>query len=156
MGADVEISKTDSVMGEPIGDVKISYKLLSSIELGENDIPAIIDELPLLAVLATQAVGITKILGAEELRVKESDRIHAVCSNLSKMGADITELRDGFIINGPTKLKGSNITTFGDHRIAMAFKIAGLISDGDNHLDDEKCIATSFPEFHQYLDILTR
>ena len=156
MGADVEISKTDSVMGEPVGDVKISYKLLSSIELGRNDIPAIIDELPLLAVLATQAEGTTKILGAEELRVKESDRIHAVCSNLSKMGADITELRDGFIINGPTKLKGSKITTFGDHRIAMAFTIAGLISDGDNHLDDEKCIATSFPEFHQYLDILIR
>lgn len=156
MGANVEILNKASVMGESIGDVKVNYKLLSSIELGKNDIPAIIDELPLLAVLATQAEGTTKVHGAEELRVKESDRIHAVCTNLSRMGADITELRDGFIINGPTKLNGSDITTFGDHRIAMTFTIAGLISDGDNHLDDEKCIATSFPEFHQYLDMLIR
>ena len=87
--------------------------------------------MPIIAILATQRKGKAVVRGAEELRVKECDRIHAICKNLKIIGANIEELEDGFIIHGPTQLKGGEIETFHDHRIAMAFTIAGLVSDGD-------------------------
>jgi len=104
--------------------------------------------------LATQANGKSEICGAEELRVKECDRIHAVCKNLNKMGAEIEELQDGFIIKGPTQLKGAELETFHDHRIAMAFTIAGFVSDGDMVLDHPECASVSFPEFYYELERL--
>ena len=114
-------------------------------------IPKVIDEIPIIAVLATQADSPTVIEGAAELRVKESDRIKAICQNLQSMGAEIIEKQDGFIINPVTKLHHTNIETFGDHRIAMAFTIAGLLPSEKNTLDDENCINISFPEFSDIL-----
>tara|TARA_B100000315_G_scaffold260900_1_gene327035 strand:+ start:3371 stop:4621 length:1251 start_codon:yes stop_codon:yes gene_type:complete len=132
---------------EEVGNLRIFHQPLIPIKISGDSIPGIIDELPILAVLATQADGTTEVRDAEELRVKESDRIYAVCSNLKRMGANIEELDDGFIITGPTQLIGTEIETFNDHRIAMAFTIAGLISDGRISFDNESCMAISCPEF---------
>jgi len=137
--------------GEWIGKLNVFHQPLSGISITKNDVPGLIDELPILAILATQAEGKTKVHGAEELRVKECDRIHAVCTNLKRMGADIYELKDGFIIDGPTQLKGAEIETFHDHRIAMAFTIAGLVADGNVVLDEPECISISYPEFYDEL-----
>ena len=137
--------------GEWIGKLNVFHQPLSGISIIKNDVPGLIDELPIIAILATQAEGKTKVHGAEELRVKECDRIHAVCTNLKRMGADIYELKDGFIIDGPTQLKGAEIETFHDHRIAMAFTIAGLVADGNVVLDDPECISISYPEFYDEL-----
>ena len=138
--------------GESIGSLAISHGKLSSIIINEKDVPGVIDELPILAILATQANGTTIVKGASELRVKECDRINAICLNLRKMGGDIIELEDGFKINGPTELHGANIKTFHDHRIAMAFAIAGLITTQSVILDHPECASTSFPEFYDVLD----
>ena len=97
--------------------------------------------------MATQAVGETIVSGAKELRIKESDRISTICNNLKLIGADVKELDDGFIINGPTKLQGASLRSFDDHRIAMGFSIADLITDGNIQLDNRECIAVSYPEF---------
>ena len=137
--------------GEWIGKLNVFHQPLSGISIIKNDVPGLLDELPIIAILATQAEGKTKVHGAEELRVKECDRIHAVCTNLKRMGADIYELKDGFIIDGPTQLKGAEIETFHDHRIAMTFTIAGLVADGDVVLDDPECISISYPEFYDEL-----
>ena len=138
--------------GESIGSLAISHGKLSSIIINEKDVPGVIDELPILAILATQANGTTIVKGASELRVKECDRINAICLNLRKMGGDIIELEDGFKINGPTELHGAKIETFHDHRIAMAFAIAGLITTQSVILDHPECASTSFPEFYDVLD----
>ncbi|MDC1038391.1 3-phosphoshikimate 1-carboxyvinyltransferase [Candidatus Marinimicrobia bacterium] len=154
MGAGMDCLKTWEEAGETIGNLKVFQQSLKGISITKNDVPGLIDELPIIAILATQAHGRTEVVGAVELRVKESDRIHAVCKNLKKMGADIEELEDGFIINGPTPLKGARIETFHDHRIAMAFTIAGLVSDGDVTLDHPKCASISYPEFYDELERL--
>lgn len=156
MGAGMECLQQWNTNGERVGDLKITQGSLRAVSINKIDMPGLIDELPMLAILATQAEGITEVRGAEELRVKESDRIHAICSNLIRMGANIKELQDGFIIKGPTPLKGTRIETFGDHRIAMAFAVAGLISDGPVTLDDPSCAAISFPEFYRKLEQVTR
>ena len=140
--------------GETIGNFNVFYQPLNSITIRKDDVPGLLDELPILAILATQAKGKTEVRGAKELRIKECDRIHAVSKNLIRMGANIKELEDGFIINGPTQLKGASIETFHDHRIAMAFTIAGLVSDGDVILDHPECASISFPEFYDELERL--
>jgi 3-phosphoshikimate 1-carboxyvinyltransferase len=154
MGAAIERLNLWDEAGELIGNLKICHQSLKGILIDKNDVPGLIDELPIIAVLATQANGRTEVCGAEELRIKECDRIHAVCKNLKKMGADIQELQDGFIINGPTPLKGTDIETFHDHRIAMAFTIAGLVTNGDVILDHSECASISFPEFYDVLENL--
>ena len=140
--------------GETIGKLKVFHQPLNAITITKDDVPGLVDELPILAILATQAKGKTEVRGAEELLVKECDRIHAVCKNLKNMGAEIEELEDGFIIKGPTPLKGARIETFHDHRIAMAFTIAGLVSDGDVVLDHPECASISYPEFYDELERL--
>ncbi|MCH7762629.1 MAG: 3-phosphoshikimate 1-carboxyvinyltransferase [Candidatus Marinimicrobia bacterium] len=152
MGAKMECLKQWDESGERIGNMKIFHRPLKSISISNNDVPGLIDEIPILAILATQAKGRTEVCGAKELRVKECDRIHAICSNLKRMGADIEELDDGFIINGPTPLNGAKIETFNDHRIAMAFTIAGLITDGEIILDNPDCACISYPEFYSVLE----
>ena len=152
MGVEIKYIDTFQRAGESIGSLVISHRELSSITLNEQDIPGVIDELPILAILATQASGTTIVKGASELRVKECDRINAICVNLKKMGGDIIELEDGFKINGPTKLHGAKIETFHDHRIAMAFAIAGLITTQGVILDNPECSSTSFPEFYDELE----
>jgi len=110
-------------------------------------VPSLIDELPVLAVAATQREGTTTITGAAELRVKESDRIAAMASGLRALGADITELADGWAINGPTRLRGCRVESFADHRIAMALAVAGLIADGTTEVEGSECVAISYPGF---------
>jgi len=151
MGADIEWNNMRKEGGEWVGDVHIFSQPLNGLHITAEFIPSIIDEIPIIAVLATQADSPTVIEGANELRVKESDRIKAICQNLQSMGAEIIEKQDGFIINPSKKLQYANIQTFGDHRIAMAFSIAGLLTSNKNTLDDEKCINISLPEFSDIL-----
>ena len=147
MGVDVDVLSKNFEGGESVSDISIKNKRLKSISIEKSKIPSLIDEIPILAIIATQAEGKTIIRGAEELRVKESDRIESIIFNLRNMGAIVEEFNDGFSIEGPSKLNGTTIRTFGDHRIAMAFTIAGLVADGETKLDNYKCIDISFPEF---------
>ncbi len=151
MGVEVDLISESFEGGERVSDVSIKNGKLRSISIKKNKVPSLIDEIPILAVIATQAEGKTTIRGAEELRVKESDRIESIIFNLRNMGAIIEDFNDGLYIYGPTKLKGTTIRTFGDHRIAMAFTIAGLIADGETKLDNYKCVDISFPEFFRTL-----
>ena len=151
MGGGVEWENIHKECGELVGDVHVYWAPLNGIEITEEMVPSVIDELPIIAILATQADGPTSVSGAEELRVKECDRIKAVCENLLAMGGEIIERKDGFIIDQSNILHDTNIITYGDHRIAMSFTIAGLLTEGRNKLDDEACINISFPEFHKVL-----
>ena len=156
MGAGIEWNNLYQEGGEWIGDVHIFYRQLTGIHISSEMIPSLIDEIPIIAILATQADSPTIIEGAEELRVKESDRIKAICKNLISMGAEIIEKKDGFIINPSFHLKHTNIQTFGDHRIAMAFTIAGLLTSQRNIIDDSNCINISFPEFSKILQKINK
>ena len=151
MGAEVDILSENFEGGETVSDIFIKNKRLRSISIEKSKVPSLIDEIPILAVIATQAEGKTIIRGAEELRVKESDRIESILFNLRNMGAIVEEFNDGFSIEGPSKLNGTTIRTFGDHRIAMAFTIAGLVANGETTLDNYECIDISFPEFFNTL-----
>ncbi len=159
-GAVVEISNSYGLPGECLGDVKVSHNNLKAFTIEAAEIPALIDELPVLAVLATQARGETLITGAAELRIKESDRLAAMARALKSMGANIEELPDGWRIIGPTPLRGGAkeepviIETMADHRIAMALAVAALISSGTTALDDDTCVGVSYPNFFQTLDNL--
>ena len=152
MGVGMECLDQWDEAGEQIRNLKIFHQTLNSTPITIDNIPGLIDEIPVIAILATQAEGKMEIRGAGELRIKECDRIHAVCKNLKKMGADIQELDDGFIINGPTPLNGAKIETFHDHRIAMAFSIAGLVAHGKMILDHPECASISYPEFYDELE----
>ena len=139
------------------GELVVRYSEdLASTTIDSDLIPRLIDEIPVIAVLATQANGDTIIKDAKELKVKESNRIQAVVGNLKRMGADIEELEDGMIIKGKRKLKGAKISTFNDHRIAMAFSIAGLICESDVELDNTMCIDISFPGYFELLNYLIK
>lgn len=151
MSGNFEILNKRVICGEEIGDILIKFSNLTGTTIKGDLIPRLIDEIPAIAVMATQAEGTTIIKDAKELRVKESDRIKGIVSNLQKMGADIEELDDGMIIKGPTKLKGANIESFNDHRIAMAFSIASLVSDGNTYINNLECINISFPKFYEFL-----
>tara|TARA_Y100000590_G_scaffold460451_2_gene619769 strand:+ start:620 stop:1864 length:1245 start_codon:yes stop_codon:yes gene_type:complete len=152
MGGNIEYFERSKMSGETVGDFEIRSTALRSVQLNRHEIPRLIDEIPALAVVATQANGVTEIRGASELRFKECDRIEAICCNLKNMGVQIEEFEDGFAIEGPCHLKGTAIKTFGDHRIAMAFSIAGLIAEGETKLDDRDCTAVSFPGFFAALE----
>jgi 3-phosphoshikimate 1-carboxyvinyltransferase len=115
-------------------------------------IPSLIDELPLLAVAGTQVPGGIQIRDAEELRLKESDRLQATANNLRLMGADVEEFDDGLAVFGPTQLRGAAIDSYGDHRIAMAFSVAALIAEGETEIHDSGCVGISFPEFFDLLN----
>ena len=147
MGANIEIiNQTDSF--EPVADIKVAYSKLHATCIGGDIIPTLIDELPLLAALASLAEGTTVIKDAGELKVKESNRIRVMCEELSKLGVDVVETEDGMEIEGTNKLLGNvTISTHDDHRIAMTFAILGLISEGDIKLDNKACVEISYPEF---------
>ncbi len=157
-GARVVVSNRQGAPGEEMGDVEVSAGGLKAFSIEAGEIPSLIDELPILAVMATQARGETMITGAAELRVKESDRIAAMTRALKKMGADIQELPDGWCINGPTVLVGGDkddpviIETVDDHRIAMAMAVAALVAKGSTMLDDDACVGVSYPHFFQTLE----
>ena len=142
--------------GEQIGTIIAKTSDLKAIEVTAKDIPSMIDEIPILAVLATQAEGKTKITGAGELRKKESDRIFSMCIELKKMGANIKELEDGFEIEGKTKLKGAELESHGDHRVAMSLIIASTIADSPCKINGVDCIDISYPNFIKSLEKLTK
>lgn len=146
MGAKVTQSEITS-HGEPRGNVVIHGGDLHNTVIGGAEIPNVIDELPILAVAGALARGTTRIQNAGELRVKETDRIAAVASNLRLMGVNVTEFDDGMEIEGGAQLTGATIPTYHDHRIAMAFAIAGLFAEGVTTIEGAECIATSYPGF---------
>ena len=157
MNGNIEIINERLVGGELVGDLLVRYtKDLCATTIDKDIIPRLIDEIPVIAVLATQAEGITIIKDAQELKVKESNRIKSMVENLMILGADIEELEDGMIIKGKSKLNGGKIKTFKDHRIAMAFSTLNLISDEKIKLDDEDCINVSFPGYFDLIKSLTK
>ncbi len=152
MGASIEYTNVRVVSGEPVGDILVkSSKTLKAIQIDAEDIPSMIDEIPILAVVMAFADGVSYVRGAKELRVKESDRIKAIVENLRAMGAKVEEYEDGFAIEGTRLLKGAFIKTYDDHRIAMAFSIAGLLAQGETKLDNPNCVKVSYPEFFEDL-----
>jgi 3-phosphoshikimate 1-carboxyvinyltransferase len=146
MGAQISVRELPS-SGEPRGDILIRGSELKGTVIGGAEIPNVIDELPILAVAGALAQGVTRIQDAAELRVKETDRIAAVAENLRRMGATVTEFDDGMEITGGAVLHGAVIPTFHDHRIAMAFAIAGLFAEGETVIEGPECIQTSYPSF---------
>ena len=147
MGANIEIINSNDEF-EPVADIKVSYSRLHATTIGGDIIPTLIDELPLLAAVASMAEGKTIIKDATELKVKESNRIKVMCEELSKLGVNVVETEDGMEIEGTNKLLGNvTISTHDDHRIAMTFAILGLISEGDIKLDNKACVEVSYPEF---------
>ena len=157
MNGNIEIINERLVGGELVGDLLVRYtKDLCATTIDKDIIPRLIDEIPVIAVLATQAEGTTIIKDAQELKVKESNRIKSMVENLKILGADIEELEDGMIIKVKSKLNGGKIKTFKDHRIAMAFSTLNLISDEKIKLDDEDCINVSFPGYFDLIKSLRK
>lgn len=157
MNGNIEIINERLVGGELVGELLVRYTPnLCATTIDKDIIPRLIDEIPVIAVLATQAEGTTIIKDAQELKVKESNRIKAMVDNLKILGADIEELEDGMIIKGKAKLNGGKINTFKDHRIAMAFSTLNLMSDEKIKLDNEDCINVSFPGYFDLIKSLTK
>lgn len=155
MGGNVELLDKRIVSGEEIGDLSIKHSDLKGCTIEGEIIPRLIDELPVIAVLATQAKGITTIKDASDLRNKESDRIKAVVTELKKLGADIKETIDGFVIKGKTKLKGeTEVETYHDHRLAMSLYVAGLICEKPILINGFEWVNISFPEFEKLMNNL--
>ena len=137
---------------EPMGTIEIRGARLHETVIAGKEIPNVIDELPVLAVAAALAHGRTVIADAHELRVKETDRLAAIATNLRAMGAQVSETEDGLEIIGGAPLHGTRLSSFGDHRIAMAFAIAGLFAEGETIIEDTDCVATSYPGFDRQLE----
>jgi 3-phosphoshikimate 1-carboxyvinyltransferase len=151
MGARFEMRNQRQSGGEPIADLVVRSCALQGTTVGGDTVVRMIDEFPVLAVAATQAQGETVVRDARELRVKETDRIATVVEELSRMGADITPLADGFVVHGPTPLRGMIVDSHGDHRLGMALAVAGLIAEGETVVQHTACIADSFPGFEGVL-----
>jgi 3-phosphoshikimate 1-carboxyvinyltransferase len=147
MGAAVMFTKEDERAGEPVGTVRIAYAPLRGTSIGGKTVPAMIDEFPILAVVATQAQGAVRVRDARELRYKESNRIEALARELNKMGAGMEPTEDGFVIKGPVKLKGAKVHAGGDHRLAMSLAVAGFIAEGSTLIEGAHAVDDSFPGF---------
>ncbi len=155
MGAKIrEVVEDDD--GESRGIIEITGAHLKATEIRGKEIPNVIDELPILAVAAALAHGTTVIADAKELRVKETDRLAAIATNLRAMGANVSEKEDGLEIYGGFPLKGAKLSSFGDHRIAMAFAVAGLFAEGETVIQDTECVATSYPDFYKTLEVVMK
>ena len=156
MGANIEVENERAEGSEPIGDLRVTSAPLRGVKVGGRQIPNLIDEIPVLAVAAACAEGRTEIRDAEELRVKETDRLHAITENLRAMGAQIEERTDGLSIdgNGP-QLLGTAVDSFDDHRIAMAMGVASCVAHGETEISDADCARVSFPGFWDELDRVT-
>ena len=150
MGARIESFEVPG-HNEPIGHLRASSAPLKGTEVLESEVASLIDEIPLLAVVATQATGVTTVRGARELRVKESDRIETLALNLRRMGAIIETFDDGFRIEGPQRLHAAKIDSSHDHRIAMSFSIAALIAQGESEICGVDSVGISYPEFYSVL-----
>ncbi|HIZ08121.1 MAG TPA: 3-phosphoshikimate 1-carboxyvinyltransferase [Candidatus Eubacterium avistercoris] len=156
MGAKITYLNKRLVSGEPVADLLVRSCSLQGVTIGGDIIPTLIDEIPVIAVMAALADGTTVIKDAGELRVKESDRIAVVTENLKAMGADIQATPDGMIIRGGRPLHGCLIQTHMDHRIAMAFTVAGMCADGETTFSDARCVDISYPEFFTHMMRLTQ
>lgn len=150
MGADIDVTPTGGD-DEPVGSIRVRHSTLRGTTIDGDIVPRLIDEIPVLAALATQAEGTTEIRGARELRVKESDRIAALATGLTSLGATVEERPDGLSIEGPVALSGGEVESHNDHRIAMSFAVAGLVAESNVKVRGWSCVDTSFPEF---LDLL--
>jgi len=155
MGAQVREAVEDVDQLEPRGIVEVTGSPLKATVIQGKEVPQLIDELPILSVAGALASGKTVVRHAGELRVKETDRIAAIAHNLRTMGAQVAEMADGLEIHGPAPLHGERVASFGDHRIAMAFAIAGLFADGETIVQDAECIRESYPGFQAVLEEFT-
>lgn len=155
MGANIEIENERLAHGEPVADFRVrSSELSGEHELSGAVIANLIDEIPILSVAATRLNGTLTIREARELRVKESDRIRSIVDNLRRMGAEVEEFEDGLKIKGKQTLSGARVESYGDHRIAMAFAVAGLVAEGETEINNADAAAVSLPEFYQLIDTL--
>lgn len=152
MGGQLELCNERVQSGEPVADILVKHSRLKGIEIGGDVVPRAIDEFPVISVAAALAEGTTTIRDAEELRVKETDRIAAMASELGKLGADFTPTPDGMIINGCEQLRGGVVSSHGDHRIAMSCAVASLVTVGPVTIADTACTETSFPGFWERLE----
>jgi 3-phosphoshikimate 1-carboxyvinyltransferase len=153
LGAEVSVEEGGSNVGEPVGTIRVRHGHLGSTAIEAGEVPGVIDELPVLGALATHG-GELRVTGAQELRVKESDRISALADGLRRMGADIEELSDGFHIRGTRRLRGGEVDARNDHRLAMAFAVAALGASGPTMIHDAGAAAVSYPEFFAVLESL--
>jgi 3-phosphoshikimate 1-carboxyvinyltransferase len=156
MGAHIEVSPAaaaDGETGEPMGTIAVSHRDLREVRIAPEEVPGVIDELPVLAALATHG-GALSVTGAQELRVKESDRISALADGFRRMGADIDEQPDGFEVRATRRLRGGDVDAHNDHRLAMAFAIAALGASGPTTIHDAGAAAVSYPEFFSVLESL--
>jgi 3-phosphoshikimate 1-carboxyvinyltransferase len=151
MGAHIELRNPRVQAGEPVADLRVRSAPLRGLTIGPARIPRTIDEFPILCVAAACAQGETIVSGAEELRVKESDRIATMATELRRLGAAVEERPDGLRIVGGRPLKGAVCQSHGDHRVAMAMMVAGLVAQGEMRVEDTACVATSFPGFDKKL-----
>ncbi len=155
MGASIEAKVKEESL-EPLGEIQVTGKRLKGVRIAPEEVPSVIDELPVLMVACALAEGESLISGASELRVKETDRIHSMAVGLNSLGGKVKELPDGCLIEGIKTLHGGEIDSFGDHRTAMAFAIANLASEGEVTLRDTDCIKTSYPSFFKDLEVLKK
>ncbi len=152
MGADIKVLNKTEKQNEVVADINVKFSPnLRGVEIDKSIVVSMIDEIPIFAMVACFASGMTKVSGAEELRIKESDRINSIVENLKNCGADINELKDGFTIHGNKKLYYTNINNYNDHRIAMTFKILEIILKKRIISTNQNLISTSFPEFYTIL-----
>jgi len=155
MGADIEVLEEGVEAGEPVASVVVRHgPRLRAIRIEAEEVPSLIDEIPILAAVATQAEGQTEIRGARELRVKESDRIAAMAAGLSRMGARVEALEDGLRIHGPTRLRGARVEAAADHRVAMSLAVAALCAEGETTIEGGEWASVSFPNFYETLAAL--
>ena len=155
MGARLREEELSKGPGEPVGKIEILGASLRGTTIGGKEIPNVIDEIPVLAVAGALASGTTTIRDAGELRVKESDRLAVVAHHLAAMGAEVMETPDGLVIHGGRPLRGVRLSSHGDHRIAMAFAMAGLFAEGETVIEDAQCVETSYPGFAEQLRRMT-
>jgi 3-phosphoshikimate 1-carboxyvinyltransferase len=154
MGARIEVHVYDEggEDEEPRGDIRVWHSPLKGVDVSENELPSLIDEVPALCVAAALAQGRTRILGAMELRVKESDRLRAMATGLQGLGVEVEELEDGLVIHGTPKMGFGLVDSFLDHRIAMAFAILGGVTSDGLHIGRPECVEISYPGFWQDLE----
>ena len=156
MGADITLLNESFDAGEPVADLLVKYSELHGTEIGGDIIPTLIDELPVIAVLACHARGTTVIKDAQELKVKESNRLDVMVKSLSAMGANVTAMDDGMVIEGGSPLHGAVIDSVADHRIAMTFAVAALTASGETEILGADCVNISYPGFYHDLEKLVR
>ncbi|QFT89391.1 3-phosphoshikimate 1-carboxyvinyltransferase 1 [Bacillus sp. THAF10] len=156
MGAKISYSNEEKNGPEPYADITVETSSLHGVEIGGNIIPRLIDEIPVIALMATQANGTTVIKNAEELKVKETNRIDTVVNELTKLGANIQATEDGMVIHGRTPLTGAKLESYGDHRIGMMGAIASLIAKGETTLNNPEAINVSYPDFFAHIEELRK